>query len=156
MYWPSPVFQKLLSFQGHCLGRVSSFFWSINAPLTWSSRYSPSLFPEHSPRDQLGCNASCCYSYNSLPPISICPWLSALPSHFCSCPFKVWEHQRISCTASGFTGSLSFSSAEDHLRLQIYRDISEHPHSLETTFIWKSLTMTSGLSLLWSSGNLLS
>lgn len=83
--------------------------------MTWSSQRSPSLFPEQSPWDHSGCNVSCCYSYNSLPLISICPRWSALPSHFCSCPFKVWEHQRISWAASGFTSSPPFSSAAGSL-----------------------------------------
>lgn len=56
----------------------------------WPTAATVSLpcFPKHSPWNHLGCNTSCCYSYNSPQLILICPWLSALPSHFCSSPLK--------------------------------------------------------------------
>lgn len=97
-------------------------------------------FPEHSPLEFLGgVNTSCCDSYNSQPLISICPWLSTLPSQFCFCPYKIWEHQGISCAASGFISSLPpFLLQQEHKQLQMLSDISESIPTLLRHHSWQS------------------
>lgn len=93
----------------------------------WPAAASVTLpcFPKHSPWNHLGCNTSCCYSYNSPPLILICPWLSALPSHFCSNPLKSESIRGCPVQPLVLLAPFPFLLKEEHLQLQIQSDISQ-------------------------------
>lgn len=105
--------------------RSPFFFWPRNAvPLTCSS-VTPPCFPKHSPWNHLGCNTSCCYSYNSPQLILICPWLSALPSHFCSSPLKSESIRGCPVQPLVLLAPFPFLLKEEHFQSQIQSDISQ-------------------------------
>lgn len=106
--------------------RSPFFFWPRNVtPLTCSNSATLPCFPKHSPWNHLGCNTSCCYSYNSPPLILICPWLSALPSHFCSNPLKSESIRGCPVQPLVLLAPFPFLLKEERLQSQIQSDISQ-------------------------------
>lgn len=145
-------------FFSRSLSWKSSFLFLIHKTLPhWPEAASEALpcFPNSLPETIRG------VTFPAAIPTILCHWFLFVLGEVLFLPIFVPALLK-SENIRGFPGQplvllvpLPFLLRQDHLELHMQSDISERPNPLEKTFDGKSLTETSGLSVLWSLGNVL-